>query len=627
MAPSRLGWSAWKVVVAATALVSGVMAENVLKTSGFLDCGTEPDISVQKLDLTYNHDTKLITFDLAGENESKTPRNVSASLRVVAYGQDIYDDTFNPCAKDNLIKQLCPLPAGKFAVSGTQKIPDEYANMVPSIAFHVPDIAAQATLKLIGVEDKDQVACIQSQVVNGKTVEVPAVKYLAVGVLGAAFVVSGLSAASSAVGGAGAGAAGSIPSPSFAETLGWFQGMAMNGMLSVDYPPVYRSFTKNFGFSAGIIPWQSLQLSIDDFRSKTGGDLSLDSFEIIKNATLVFSDNSTDTPDTSIFKAKRAFDSFSQMAQLVARDDDVDISNVQLSVSGISAYAQQLSVPKSNTFMTVLLIVAIIIAAIVVGILLVKCILEFWALFGNFPQSLAGFRKHYWGSIARTITSLIMLLYGIWVLYCVFQFTQGDSWAAKTLAGVTLAIFTGILLFFTWKIWNTARKLKNTEGDTGRMYHDKEIWVKYSLFYESYKKDYWWIFVPTIIYLFAKGCTLAIGDGHGMSQSIAQLVVEAVMLGLLLWSRPFERKSGNVIGIIIQVVRVLSVCCILVFVQQFGIAQTTKTVTGLILIIVQSTLTGLLVILIAWNAINACIKANPHRKRRKEMGKSSSYKQ
>jgi len=93
------------------------------------------------------------------------------------------------------------------------------------------------------------------------------------------------------------------------------------------------------------------------------------------------------------------------------------------------------------------------------------------------------------------------------------------------------------------------------------------------------------------------------------------------VLGLLLWSRPFERKSGNVINIFIQVVRVLSVVCILVFVEELGIAQTTQTVTGLVLIVVQSVLTGLLAILIAVNAIILCCRENPHRKRRKELGK------
>jgi cobalamin synthase len=106
-----------------------------------------------------------------------------------------------------------------------------------------------------------------------------------------------------------------------------------------------------------------------------------------------------------------------------------------------------------------------------------------------------------------------------------------------------------------------------------------------------------------------------------MVQTIAQLIVEGVMLILLLWSRPYERRSSNIINITIQVVRVLSVVCILVFVEQFGIAQTTQTITGVVLIAVQSALTGVLAILIAWNAINACCKQNPHRKRRKDMGK------
>jgi hypothetical protein len=103
---------------------------------------------------------------------------------------------------------------------------------------------------------------------------------------------------------------------------------------------------------------------------------------------------------------------------------------------------------------------------------------------------------------------------------------------------------------------------------------------------------------------------------------VGQLIIESLMLGLLLWSRPFTRKSGNWINIIIQAVRVLSVCCILVFVEELGIAQSTKTITGVVLIAVQSALTAILAILIAVNSLIACCKENPHRKRRKAMEKS-----
>ena len=52
-----------------------------------------------------------------------------------------------------------------------------------------------------------------------------------------------------------------------------------------------------------------------------------------------------------------------------------------------------------------------------------------------------------------------------------------------------------------------------------------------------------------------------------------------------------------------------------------GIAQTTQTITGVVLIAVQSVLTGVLAILIAVNAVIICCKENPHRKRRKEAEK------
>ncbi|KAK3940071.1 hypothetical protein QBC46DRAFT_218757, partial [Diplogelasinospora grovesii] len=633
----------------------GALGADILQTTGFSNCNSaNANVTVQRVDISYNADNKTVTFDVAGT--STAVQNVTAVLNVTAYGQQIYSNVFDPCSPGTFVEQLCPVPIGTFSASGTQAIPAQYASLVPAIAFQIPDIAAMATLQLQSKETGQKVACIQSEVSNGKTASVPAVSYVAAGVAGAALIMSGVTAVSAALaggsaainGGSAAAATGSggggmgTVSPSFTEVFGWFQGMAMNGMLSVNYPQVYRSFSKNFGFSTGLVPWTGLQVSIDNFRQATGGNLTQDSVQFLNNATLVFPDGSVDTlaNGTGTALVRRAFERMVLLSgrQITTSINGTDTSggnssagalvagegmpeNVRVAVKGIQAYVEELSIPSANTFMTVLLIVAIVIAAISVSILLVKVILEFWALFGSFPKSLAGFRKHYWGSIARAITNLILLLYGVWVLYCVFQFTHGDSWAAKTLAGVTLGLFTGILVFFSYKIWSTARKLRRMEGDIGGLYDDKSIWVKYSLFYESYRRDYWWIFVPTIVYMFAKGCVLAGADGHGMVQTIAQLIIEAIMLILLVWSRPYERKSGNVVNVVIQVVRVLSVVCILVFVEEFGIAQTTQTVTGVVLIAVQSALTGILAILIAWNAISACCKENPHRKRRKELEK------
>lgn len=522
-----------------------------------------------------------------------------------------------------------PVPAGVFAAQGVQQVPDSFVSQIPPIAFTIPDLEGGAKMELKPANGGPDLACIQSDVTNGKTVEAPAVSYIAVGIAGAALLVSGFAAAGSA-----GTTGGHPPSPNFGDVFGWFQSMAVNGMLSVNYPPIYRSFSKNFAFSGGLIPWTSMQTAIDNFRQATGGNLTEDSVPYLRNATLAYDSGST--PHSGIV-TKRTFDF--AFDHLISRDTAVSVNGTQAGngtisatngtagankvthiVHGIEGYVEQLTIPQANTFMTVLLIFAIVIAAIAVGILLFKVILEAWALFASFPKKLTSFRKRYWGLLGRTITNLILLLYGVWTLYCVYQFTNGDSWAAKLLAGITLALFTALLGGFTFRIWQVAHRFKKTEGDTGPLYEDKETWRKYSLFYDNYKRGYWWLFMPAIVYMFAKGCVIAGGDHHGLAQTAGQLIIESLMFILVLGARPFATTAGNWINIVIQLVRVLSVVCILVFVEELGIAQSTKTITGVVLIAVQSVLTVLLGILIAVNAIIVCVRENPHRKQRKAAG-------
>jgi len=587
-------------LLASTAVLPAVYAESILKTNGFSDCGGDGSITVNKLDISFDKGSNEITFDVQGDSDKE--QEVTATLVVDAYGIKVFEQEFDPCDEANKVEQLCPVPRGSFGAQDSLEIPSEYISKIPSIAFSVPDLDGSAKMILKAKDGGDQVACIDSGISNGKTVELAAVSYVAAAIAAGALVTSLVGAAAS-----GGGTGTSTPSPGFFEVMWWFQGIAMNGMHSVNYPSVYRSFTRNFAFSTGVIPWEGMQRSIDNFRKATGGNLTESNYEFLQNATLVFPDNSTAQTNSDIIKRS-----------LVARAED---GGDKVNVDGITAFVEQYSVPEENTFMTVLLVFSIVVAAIVVGILLFKVILEAWSLWGKYPKSLITFRKEYWRIMGQTIVNLILLLYGIWTLYCIFQFTHGDSWAAKLLAGLVLAGFTAVLGFYIWKITSVVRKIKKTHGNASGLFDDKPTWKKYYIFYGNYKTGYWWLFIPFIVYMFAKGCILAAGTGHGLVQSAGQLIVEALMLILLLWSRPYNRKSGNWINIIIQVVRVLSVICILVFVQELGIAQTTSTITGVVLIVVQSVLTGVLAILILVNAIINCCKDNPHRKRRKEAAK------
>lgn len=601
-----------------------VLGDNVLKVSSFSTCIANPEVSLNNVDIEYNQDSRNVTFNLSGT--SAQSQNISGTIKVLALDKVVYTMDFNPCDPSKFIAQLCPIPKGTFSAAGSQEIPSSFTSLVPTEAFNIPDIPAQATLELKSLDTGKDVACVVSDLTNGKSVDSTIVSVVAAGIAAAALLLSAISAASAAAGG---GDVAGTKSPGFSEVVHWFQGLAMNGMLSVNYPSVYRSFTKNFAFSTGIIQSTMLQSSIDSFRAKTGGNLTNNNVGFLLNATLVFDDSAPKNVAQGLRQRSIA------LADVIIQGRDI-VSSLGFSqgnstngtatpgiahVSGIQAYVEQLSVPGADSFMTLLIIISIVIAAIILGILLFKLILELWALFGSFPASLTGFRKHYWGTMLRTIVNLILLFQSIWILYCLFQFTHHDSWATTLLAGVTLALVMGVLIFYSVSIYLTAKKVRKIEGSSSALYDDKKLWLKYSIFYDAYKKSFWWFFIPGIIYAFSKGLIVAALDGHGMAQTIGLLAVEVLMFVALLWDRPYERRSGNIVNISIQVVRIISMVCILIFVNELGVQKSTQTILGFALVIVQSVVTAIIALLLVINAFIICCKKNPHRKRRKEAEK------
>ena len=84
----------------------GTNANQVLSTSGFTLCEADSTITVQNVNVSYDNTAKTVTFDVAGT--SSKVMNVTAQLDVTAYGKSVYSNSFNPCAADTKVDQLCP---------------------------------------------------------------------------------------------------------------------------------------------------------------------------------------------------------------------------------------------------------------------------------------------------------------------------------------------------------------------------------------------------------------------------------------------------------------------------------------------------------------------------------------
>ena len=87
-----------------SALPVSVLGGDVLTTSGYSSCVNNPTVDVNKMNVTYDRNTRQLSFDVAGI--SKQVQNVTANLIVSAYGKQVYNNSFNPC--DTGMPEMCP---------------------------------------------------------------------------------------------------------------------------------------------------------------------------------------------------------------------------------------------------------------------------------------------------------------------------------------------------------------------------------------------------------------------------------------------------------------------------------------------------------------------------------------
>lgn len=79
---------------------------NVISTQGFQSCMPNSTIKVERMNVQFDRSTNRVTFDVAGE--SGEAQNVTASLEISAYGKQIYQKDFDPCATEVHVPELCP---------------------------------------------------------------------------------------------------------------------------------------------------------------------------------------------------------------------------------------------------------------------------------------------------------------------------------------------------------------------------------------------------------------------------------------------------------------------------------------------------------------------------------------
>ncbi|KAI0342094.1 TRP-domain-containing protein [Trametopsis cervina] len=561
---------------------------NSLFTSSVSYCAPPESILIQQFDVAYIEHNRSVVFNVSAA--SVLPNvNVSADLFVNVYGMRPFTLSLDLCSLFS--GALCPLPTYNFTGADSITLPSSVnvASHLPGIAYVIPDLEAFAQLTLTEVGTGKTRACIQSTLSNGWSARQTAVEWTTASVA--------LLALASAIG-------WSLVQPSalapvrLLDMMYLFQTIAASGLLGLNYSSVYRAFTLNFAWSLGLFtmsPTSSIQRSISHMRSLTGGTVSsLESgsgaISLVNRKLSPYNTNALAEVNSlfaSSFFANNVSAGLTSPTNFVVGGNVATVTQESSNVleAGIPIYTNVLGIATANAFTTIFLIALIFVAISIfflgIGYLAILSLSR--TSFGTRRQLTLERARAGYPAFARAWALRVSLICVLPVFIFAFhQWTLHDSWLAVflsvvTLLAVLLCTVTPILFLLRPAIFS------RWVGEVD----PSESTILLPLTASLRSQRYLYVlalFTATLV----KSIVIAFGQAHGMVQTIINLVVEFLLLGVILALRPHRTRGADVLATFLAIFRVLCTGPMIAFSESLALDAIPRVVVGIVIAVVYS---------------------------------------
>lgn len=429
------------------------------------------------------------------------------------------------------------------------------------IAYTVPDFDCTVEVYVYNDTSAESIACLSADLSNGHTVDQEAVSWVLA-------VITGLTIIGSAVA-AIYGHAITATHISFAalSLLDFMQSQAMIGLSSVRLPPIAQSWTQMFQWTLGIVRVGFLQTLCTWYLRATGGSPSI----LLKETSAV-----------SVIVQKRNVDQGSNALSNHLSKRAVS-SGGEIVVSGIKRMAFRAGIEATNIFMTGYCMFAFIGILLTIGLVTLKfgygSLEKSKRLPNRFQSTPVKLLNNGRGVMLRLST---IAFYSTPVL-CFWEFTRLDS------AGeLVLAIFwwAGLTLPLAWIAATTLFHFQRTKKAGLNSAHSPYLNAtrsgKLSFLHAHFLPDAYYFFALFLLHHQAKGIITAVSQAAPIPQAILFVVIDAIMMGLTIWLRPYMNKSMNRRGIATVILGFLNSVCVLIFSDIFHGPKMMVSVVGVL---------------------------------------------
>lgn len=577
-------------------------AKRTLSANSLVTCMDNSQISPSYFNVTFNPDDRSLRYSL--DLTTELSGYVTAHVQVFAYGFSIIERDIDLCSLG--WKQFCPIYPGSMQVESIEYISEKYVNLIPGIAYNVPDIDAVVKVE---VRDRDSgviVSCIQSSFTNGKTVSQTGAKWATAIIAGLGLLIGAILSTF------GNSNAASHISANAVSLFLYFQSVVVVSMQHVErVPPIASAWAENLAWSMGLIRVTFMQEIFRWYVQSTGGTPTL-YFKGVTKQILV----------------QRAYKYLNNLHSFVVRNDESDLipSTVKRSIDfnlqsnqnlivlrGIKRIGYGSHIEPTSIVVTGFTFFLLCGFLLVVLLVLIKQLVQILIHFKKMnPNRLSYFRKSFSSILKGALLRYIYIGFTQLVILSLWEFTVQDSPAVIVLAVLFLILSIGTLGLSFWKSFYFGKlSIQQYKNPAALLYGDSMVLNKYGFCYTMFNATKYWFGVVLIGYAFIKAIFIALCQPSGKTSTLVIFILDLAYTIYLFIQAPYLDKSTNIVNYCMSIVNTINSFLFLFFSDLFGQPAPVASIMGWVFFVLNAAFSLILLLMIVVLMIIAVTTKNP----------------
>ena len=582
------------------------IGERLIESRSLNPCQKNSSFTASLFNVIFYPNASTVDFEVVGV--SSVSGNVTFKMELSAYGYQIMSKEIDPCTLPDL-KGLCPMQTGQMDLDSNFPIDKKTIEQVPGIAYGIPDLDARVRvyIKAKGSASNESLACVEAQLSNGQTVEQKGVSWTTAIIAGMGLVASAVAS------GLGHSNTAAHVAANAMSLFGYFQSLAMVGLVAVPLPPIVNAWTQNFQWTMGLINVRFIQDIATWYQKSTGGtpatlmnSLTTMSVQVLKRSVVEPGRRSMEQTIRLLTEAHNAMHKRSNNEQQSTLAESY-------TVTGIERAAFKAGIESTNVFFMGLAFFCIFIVFTIAAVGIFKGFCELavrqrWMK----PEKFQDFRNGWFTVLKGIMFRLVLIGFPQMVILCLWEFTRIDSAAEVVLAIFFFFGMVGTLGWASWKVVRLAKRSQEMHKNPAYiLYSDPSALNKWGFLYVQFRASAYYYIIPTLAYVLFKGMFIAFAQKAGTVQVIALLLIEAVALIAASVLRPWMDKSTNTFNISIAAINFVNAIFLLFFSNVFNQPAIVTGVMGVVFFILNAAFSLILLILVLVATTYAFIRKNP----------------